>query len=718
MKRREDKFKCRDWLRRGFTGVPVFWQHFILLAVVLVLALGAQLLSNAGYSRIITDSYLRQAEGSFRGHCEDFSAMLYEAYTVPSVVESGEDYKNLQRIQSGQLPETSKGLILSRLQDTLAQTLGLVSSGGTEEYFLFFPDYDAVCTQSRTFSRGEDCFDSYICFDGMSAQDVLAWMKEPGLVRLSAEMPVTVGGKKTDSLVLLVRPSNANGILGFIYDRQTVLELFDIPRLPEETYFQILNDRGDTMLSVGQQRPDRAYAFTAAIQGIGGQATLSIPESYFSEITRPTRIFGVLFLGLTLLLGLLLCWVFSGVGTRPLRSLLAAYGLEGGEVSRNEIHRLADILASSQLESEAVNQILSTSVLVRVLSGGVLTEKEEKKLLESYPILEGCCRIAIVHTTAAVEDFGQAEITELVAEHLPDTFACSTVSGLETGVLLPDDPDSLTELAKVLAGVNHQLNMDGLSVLCGVSAPFSGVHSAYAAVRQARFSIPIRESSYIEVYSTEQTGDERPGVFSWLTHERLYQAVMKNDRADTVEFIRALAADKYYSAADAKEVFYNVRFVVRSTANEMQLPLPEADTLEYREEMRPKENFRVLEDLVCTLFDRLNARQETNTNKTLENVVAYVSENFRNPELSANLVATHFALPLKTVYAAVRDTTGKNMGDFVIDLRMKEAARLLCTTQQSVDEIAAECGYPAQSTFYRVFKKYYGESPSKYRSLH
>ena len=165
-------------------------------------------------------------------------------------------------------------------------------------------------------------------------------------------------------------------------------------------------------------------------------------------------------------------------------------------------------------------------------------------------------------------------------------------------------------------------------------------------------------------------------------------------------------------------MFYNVRFVVRSTAKEMMLPLPEADTLEYREEMRPKENFRVLEELACTLFDRLHARKETDAKGALENVVAYVTENFRNPDLSATMAATHFALPVKTVYAAIREKTGKNMGDFIIDLRMKEAAKLLCTTQKSVDEIAAWCGYPAQSTFYRVFKKYFGESPSKYRSLH
>lgn len=718
MKKYTDKNKWKETLRGGFTAVPVFWQHFLLLAVVLALALGVQLISNSGYDKIITDSYLRQAEGSFHGHCEEFSAMLQEAYIVPAVVESSEAYKNLQRIEGGQLPKTSKVFVLNGLREQLQQTLSLVGVADEEEYFLYMPDYDAVIAGGGIFPESRDCFDRHLRMGDLSAEQVIGWIGESGFVRLSAEMPVSIDGQEKPCLVLLNRQPSTNTVLGFVYASDSVLEMFNIPDLPEETYFRIVDETGTTILRHGQPLDGRSYDFIAPVQSIGGQATLSIPASYFSDVTRPTRVYGVLLLGLTLLLGLALCWVFSGLGTRPLRKLLASYGAESSDVSRNEIHRLADILAFRQLESESVNQILGTSVLARVLSGGVLTKKEEQMLLENYPMLEDFCRIAIVHTTAAVDEFGQAEITELVAEHLPETFACSTVSGLETGVLLPDDPDALTELARVLAGVNNQLNMDGLSVLCGVSAPFSGVHSAYAAVRQARFSIPIRESSYIEVYSAEEATEDRPGVFSWLTHERLYQAVMKNDRADTVEFIRQLAADKYYSAADAKEVFYNVRFVVRSTANEMQLPLPEADILEYREEMRPKENFRILEELACTLFDRLHARQETNTNKTLENVVAYVSENFRNPELSANMVATHFALPVKTIYGAVRDKTGKSMGDFLIDLRMKEAAKLLCTTPKSIDEIAVECGYPAQSTFYRVFKNYYGESPSRYRSLH
>ena len=266
------------------------------------------------------------------------------------------------------------------------------------------------------------------------------------------------------------------------------------------------------------------------------------------------------------------------------------------------IFRLAELLASSRQAEEAVSQVLSVQVLSKVLSGGVLSQEEEQSRLSVYPAMAETCRIAIVHTTDETEEFGQSAITELLSEHLPEQFAVITVNNLESGVLFPDDADALHLLAQVRSGMNHQLKMDGIFVQCGVSAPFTGTHSAYAAVRQARFSIPIRESSFIEVYSAREDGDDRPGVFSWLTHERLYQAVMKNDRTDTVQFIRALGADRYYSAAEAKEVFFNVRFVVRSTAKEMMLPLPEADTLEYREEMRPKENFRVLEELAVTRF--------------------------------------------------------------------------------------------------------------------
>lgn len=699
-------------------GTSVFWQYFALLAAMLLLALAMLYASGARYTDVLTQTYLAQTESAFRRDCESFSAALNATYGVPAAIQSTADYDDLRRAASGQYPESTKLIVLSSLRTTLRSTLALARVDGNEECFLYFPAADAVCTRTRSFENAQACFDQYIRYDAQDGAAFLRVLHGVSLVQMLPEQTVAIGEQSAPCLTLLQHPAGTSAVMGVLYPRDRVLAAFRMDNLPESAYLCLTDSDGRTLLTYGDPTGTDRYEFTCNLTGMRGQATLGVPKDHFTKLVAPARRSGLALLGAMLLVGLLLCVVLSSIGTLPLRRLLKRYPLAAdGPAHRNEIRRLADLLATSRMESDEIHRILSSSVLTRIFSGGVLSRSEEEKLLAAYPMLAEACRIAIVHSTTAVEEFGQSDVTELLREHLPEQFACSTVNALETGILLPDDENYLHKLAMVLSGVNSQLRVDGLTVLCGVSAPFTGVPNIYAAVRQAQFSIPIRESSYIDVFSAEDTGGDRPGVYSWLTHERLYHAVIKNDRADTLEFVRALAADRYAPGA-AKEVFYNVRFVIRSTANELELPLPEADALEYHEEMRPKENFKRLETLVTTLFDRLAARQETDADNAQESVIAYIGANYRDDGLNAQSIATHFSLPLKTVYAAVRDKTGMNLGEYLVSVRMKKAAELLCTTQQSVDEIAVSCGYPAQSTFYRVFKKYYGESPSRYRSLH
>lgn len=716
MKNQTNKTSLGNVLRRLFVGMSVFWHHMIPMGVILVLAMLIQLISSGAYTHVIADSYLQKTRENFVRSCDRVSGAIYDIYNVPAMLEVTASYDTLTMTADGELPPTVVGMSLAGLRSSFNDTFALIGMPEAVECFVYYPDAGALFTRQRVFSRAEECFEEYIRYEDLSAAEVITRLQDMGS---SMALQGAVLNGETPCVTVLMNPNNSHSILGILYPHDALQQQFGMPNLPEDSFLELVDPDGSVIYSSGERSKD-CYTMTVQIRGIRCSAVLGIPWSYFRQLAAPTRNFSIGMLTLTLLVGLVLAIVFSNAGTRPLRKLLSSYDVEEQPSdSRNEIYRLAELLATSRRTEETVSQILSINVLTRVLSGGVLTQEEEETLLEAYPILAENCRIAIVHTTDPTEEFGQTAITELLQEHLPENFACSTVNRLETGVLFPDDPDALHELAQVLSGVNHQLQLDGISVQCGVSAEFAGPHSAHAAVRQARFSIPIRESSFIEVFSArESAGDDRPGVFSWLTHERLYQAMMKNDREDTVEFIRALAEDRYYSAADAKEVFYNVRFVVRSTAGEMHLPLPEADTLEYREELRPKDNFRLLEELASTLFDRLHARKETSEAGALDSVTAYILENFRNPDLSATAVATHFSLPVKTVYAAIREVTELNFNDYITSLRLKEAARLLCTTTRGVDEIGAECGYPAQSTFYRVFKKYYGESPNRYRSLH
>lgn len=77
---------------------------------------------------------------------------------------------------------------------------------------------------------------------------------------------------------------------------------------------------------------------------------------------------------------------------------------------------------------------------------------------------------------------------------------------------------------------------------------------------------------------------------------------------------------------------------------------------------------------------------------------------------AAGMSITHFSV-------LFRQHTGFAPIDFLIRLRVKNACRLLDTTDLSVSEIAAEVGYQDPYYFTRCFRRVMGHSPRKYRMV-
>lgn len=59
--------------------------------------------------------------------------------------------------------------------------------------------------------------------------------------------------------------------------------------------------------------------------------------------------------------------------------------------------------------------------------------------------------------------------------------------------------------------------------------------------------------------------------------------------------------------------------------------------------------------------------------------------------------------------------TGRNLTDYIIDMRLGAASRLLVDTARSISEISFSCGFNNLSNFNRIFKKKKGCSPSEFR---
>jgi transcriptional regulator GlxA family with amidase domain len=78
-------------------------------------------------------------------------------------------------------------------------------------------------------------------------------------------------------------------------------------------------------------------------------------------------------------------------------------------------------------------------------------------------------------------------------------------------------------------------------------------------------------------------------------------------------------------------------------------------------------------------------------------------------------VVRRAGIPERTLKRRFKAATGLALIDYVQNLRIEEAKRLLESSTRAAEEISAEVGYDDASFFRRLFRRRTGLSPSQYR---
>ena len=92
----------------------------------------------------------------------------------------------------------------------------------------------------------------------------------------------------------------------------------------------------------------------------------------------------------------------------------------------------------------------------------------------------------------------------------------------------------------------------------------------------------------------------------------------------------------------------------------------------------------------------------------------YINERYRD-EIRLAEVASLAGMSPSAFSRFFKLHTGRNLSDYIIDLRLGYASRLLVDSTHSIAEIGYSCGFNNLSNFNRVFKKKKGCSPSEFR---
>ncbi len=107
--------------------------------------------------------------------------------------------------------------------------------------------------------------------------------------------------------------------------------------------------------------------------------------------------------------------------------------------------------------------------------------------------------------------------------------------------------------------------------------------------------------------------------------------------------------------------------------------------------------------------------EDFQNSEKIEKLYSYIKENFKH-KIKLDDAAQMLNMSTVSFTRFIKQRTGKSFVDFVNEIRLGYATRLLIETSNSVSEICYECGFNNISNFNRIFKKKQEVTPSEFRN--
>ncbi len=117
--------------------------------------------------------------------------------------------------------------------------------------------------------------------------------------------------------------------------------------------------------------------------------------------------------------------------------------------------------------------------------------------------------------------------------------------------------------------------------------------------------------------------------------------------------------------------------------------------------------------LASTSFARKTNESES---RRVTKVKEYISNHY-NEDVRLEDVASLVGMAPSAFSRFFKQHTGRSMVEYLIDIRLGNAARMLVDTSTSISEICYACGFNNLSNFNRIFKARRGYTPRDFRAL-
>ena len=109
-----------------------------------------------------------------------------------------------------------------------------------------------------------------------------------------------------------------------------------------------------------------------------------------------------------------------------------------------------------------------------------------------------------------------------------------------------------------------------------------------------------------------------------------------------------------------------------------------------------------------------NVEMEDNDKRLMEKIVTAVNNNYKDSDYGVEQLSSDVGLSRVQLHRKMKQLTGIAASDFIRNIRLKQAARLLSEKNVNVGQVAYAVGFKSLAHFSTLFKKYYGVTPTEY----
>lgn len=502
------------------------------------------------------------------------------------------------------------------------------------------------------------------------------------------------------------------------YSLDKFFSLFASSEVLDSCYLAVYH--GDMLLAESGSALSDNYEMltTTSSNQLGIYIVLQLSDSYIQQdLANMTKLIRI-FISIVLIAALLWVLVFSFMMWQPYRSISQALYNTGHlqaehtdkiftDALVNDITKLGDQLSDYKQILETQKERSRIHIFEKALYRGLYGDDSREAFYNAFPDFPEKWQLVQIQYASDDEtvtpDLIQSVLIQQLQLYWKNLF------------LLPQNQDTLLVLLPL---IQEAADHEKLKNLCNlsrqqhhlsVSIIFSRIYEDPAFLADAlqeleyegfsvapqskTFSISMQQLQTI--YSALQCGDVKTAV-----------SALKNSTS------KLLANDDEFTAKYSYRMLSYVLVRLKlENSNIINVPIPP-----YRHDDIHKLFEEELPQCFTLVAECLKQQQMEQTEKLDQDILDFIRDNLANQQLSVTLVAEQFHISAPTLQKRMNACCEMTFSAYVEAARMEKARQLLRDTNATVQEIAETVGYINSNSFYKAYKRCFGEPPLAYRN--